>query len=146
MCLLRQKERSEIGRADSMRQYRILEVCSIIGTDVSLVYDLFRRRHSQSNSQRFEHPHLEVDRHRSLQWVRALDHRDGQSSGPADKVEYGRGVNEDDHTLLYRRISRTRVEKASSTLIRCLAEVSINLQLKCLARSRPSGANKSSTM
>jgi len=44
-------------------------------------------------------------------------------------------------TLLYFRISRTRLVKASSTLIRCLAEVSINLQPKCLARSRPSTKN-----
>ena len=43
-----------------------------------------------------------------------------------------------DLTLLYFRISRTRLVKASSTLIRCLAEVSMNLQPKCLARSRPS--------
>lgn len=42
-------------------------------------------------------------------------------------------------TLLYFLISRTRLLNASSTLIRCLAEVSINLQPKCLARSRPSG-------
>ena len=45
-------------------------------------------------------------------------------------------------TLLYFRISRTRLVKASSTLIRCLADVSINLQPKCLARSRPSTNRK----
>ena len=43
------------------------------------------------------------------------------------------------HALLYLRISRTKVVKASSTLIRCLADVSMNRQLKCFARSRPSG-------
>ncbi len=43
-------------------------------------------------------------------------------------------------TLLYLRISRTRLMNASSTLIRCLAEVSMNLHPKCLARSRPSDA------
>ena len=41
-------------------------------------------------------------------------------------------------TLLYFLISRTRLLNASSTLMRCFAEVSINLQPKCLARSRPS--------
>ena len=41
-------------------------------------------------------------------------------------------------TLLYFLISRTKLLKASSTLIRCLAEVSINLHPKCFARSRPS--------
>ena len=45
-----------------------------------------------------------------------------------------------EHTLLYFLISRTRLLKASSTLSRCLAEVSMNLQLKCLAKSRPSAA------
>lgn len=43
-------------------------------------------------------------------------------------------------TLLYFLISRTRLVKASSTLMRCLAEVSMNLQPKCLARSRPSAS------
>jgi len=33
--------------------------------------------------------------------------------------------------------SRTRLLKASSTLIRCLADVSMNLHPKCLAKSRP---------
>ena len=42
------------------------------------------------------------------------------------------------HTLLNFLISRTRFMNASSTLIRCLADVSMNLQPKCLARSRPS--------
>lgn len=41
-------------------------------------------------------------------------------------------------TLLYFLISRTRLLNASSTLMRCLADVSMNLQPKCLARSRPS--------
>src|SRR6267142_4361007 len=41
-------------------------------------------------------------------------------------------------TLLYLRISRTKLEKASSTLILCLADVSIKRQPKCFARSRPS--------
>ena len=49
-------------------------------------------------------------------------------------------------TLLYRRISRTRLQNASSTLMRCLAEVSRNLAPKCFARSRPStiGENRRS--
>ena len=42
------------------------------------------------------------------------------------------------HTLLYRLISRTSNEKVSSTLARCFADVSMNLQFKCLAKSRPS--------
>jgi len=41
-------------------------------------------------------------------------------------------------TLLYFLISRTRLLKASSTLMRCFADVSMNLHPKCLARSRPS--------
>ena len=41
-------------------------------------------------------------------------------------------------TLLYLLISRTRILKVSSTLCRTLADVSINLQPKCFARSRPS--------
>ena len=44
-------------------------------------------------------------------------------------------------TLLYLRISRTKLENASSTLIRCLADVSIKRQPKCFARSRPSEGN-----
>jgi hypothetical protein len=44
-------------------------------------------------------------------------------------------------SLLYLLISRTRFVNASSTLIRCLADVSMNLQPKCLARSRPSEAS-----
>lgn len=47
-------------------------------------------------------------------------------------------LNRNNRTLLYFLISRTRLLKASSTLIRCLADVSINLQLKCFAKSRPS--------
>ena len=46
--------------------------------------------------------------------------------------------NRTERTLLYLRISRTRLLKASSTLIRCLADVSMNLHPRCLARSRPS--------
>ena len=45
-------------------------------------------------------------------------------------------------TLLYLRISRTKLENASSTLIRCLADVSIKRQPKCFARSRPSEGNQ----
>lgn len=41
-------------------------------------------------------------------------------------------------TLLNFLISLTSWLNASSTLMRCLAEVSMNLQLKCFARSRPS--------
>lgn len=52
----------------------------------------------------------------------------------------GRNSSNRQQTLLYLRISRTRLVKASSTLIRCLAEVSMNLHPKCLARSRPSNA------
>ena len=47
-----------------------------------------------------------------------------------------------ERTLLYLRISRTKLENASSTLMRCLAEVSIKRHPKCLARSRPSKINK----
>ena len=43
-------------------------------------------------------------------------------------------------TLLYLRISRTRLLKASSTLIRCLADVSTSLHPRSLASSRPSAA------
>ena len=43
-----------------------------------------------------------------------------------------------DRTLLYLRISRTKLENASSTLILCLAEVSIKRHPECFARSRPS--------
>jgi hypothetical protein len=46
-------------------------------------------------------------------------------------------------TLLYLRISRTRLWKASSTLMRCLADVSMNRHPKCLASSRPSVRSKS---
>lgn len=45
---------------------------------------------------------------------------------------------EKERTLLYFLISRTRLLKASSTLILCFADVSINLHPKCLAKSRPS--------
>ena len=41
-------------------------------------------------------------------------------------------------TLLYFLISRTRLLNASSTLMRCFADVSMNRQPKCLARSLPS--------
>lgn len=45
-------------------------------------------------------------------------------------------------TLLYLRISRTRLLKASSTLSLCFAEVSMNWQPKCLASSRPSAIGR----
>lgn len=41
-------------------------------------------------------------------------------------------------SLLYLRMSRTKLEKASSTLTRCLADASMKRQPKCLASSRPS--------
>lgn len=41
-------------------------------------------------------------------------------------------------SLLYLRISRTRLLKASSTFMRCFAEVSMNRHPKCFASSRPS--------
>ena len=44
----------------------------------------------------------------------------------------------DNFTLSYFLISHTRLLNTSSTLIRCFAEVSINRQPSCLARSRPS--------
>ena len=44
----------------------------------------------------------------------------------------------DDMSLLYLLISRTMSKKALSTLTRVLADVSMNLQPKCFARSRPS--------
>lgn len=46
-------------------------------------------------------------------------------------------------TLLYFRISRTSWLNASSTLMRFFAEVSMNLQPKCFARSRPSADARS---
>jgi hypothetical protein len=63
-------------------------------------------------------------------------HAAGQSEIQSRRDSRGR-------TLLYLRISRTRLLKASSTLIRCLAEVSMNLHPKCLARSRPSVTSRS---
>ena len=60
-------------------------------------------------------------------------------STPKDDMKGHEAESKIDRTLLYLRISRTKLEKASSTLIRCLAEVSIKRQPKCLARSRPSG-------
>ena len=78
-------------------------------------------------------------RHRGRS-ARSVAHRDDQSAAPirkSAKVIIRRRLTMH-HTLLYFRISRTSWLNASSTLIRCLAEVSMNLQPKCFARSRPS--------
>ena len=96
------------------------------------------KRRSLSNSLRLARRLPVVGRHRRIQGVQELDRPGDHSFAPAERVRHIKEGKYSYRTLLYLRISRTRVVNASSTLIRCLADVSMNLQLKCFARSRPS--------
>lgn len=100
----------------------------------------FKQRHSSILQHRQSVP---CPRHRHLvARVCSLAHQGDLSAAPVGNRQWfewdWRSRDYEIRTLLYFLISRTKLVKASSTLIRCLADVSMNLQPKCFARSRPS--------